>query len=169
MDIFGIVLRENILMVLFGSLFIFLGLILMTRGWLLKIIGLFLFAGSAGWVVSLLLPQSFNLPGSNGSTSFIAGMVALVAGAFIIFRDRDESPRSFKGAKMPSVSKNTIIAGGLVAVVIFAAANVLLPRTWDNLFNFDNVAANAAANQTKNESLRMFNRLLREVDKAIAR
>jgi hypothetical protein len=169
MNIFGLVLGEHILLVIFALLFVGLGTYLLRGGWVSKIIGIFLFAGAVGWLASIILYDNARVPGLGLATAPLIALLAACYAAYTVYQQRDVPKRALLGGRSVTVSRNTIVAGALLVTFIIVTIGFLSGADWDSFFRFDDRAANQAYRETTNGVLRFVNRLLRAVDAFLAR
>ena len=169
MNIFGLVIGEHVLLVIFSLLFVALGNYLLRGGWVSKFIGIFLFAGAVGWLASILLYDNADVPGLALPAAPLVSLLAACYAAYTVYQQRDAPKRALLGGRSMNVSRNTIIAGALLITFVIVTIGFLSGADWDSFFRFDDRAANRAYQETTNGVLRFVNRLLRAVDAFLAR
>lgn len=169
MNIFGLVLGEHILLVIFALLFVGLGSYLLRGGWVGRVIGIFLFAGAVGWLASIILYDNARVPGLGLSAAVLIALLAACYAAYTVYQQRDAPKRTLLGGRSVTVSRNTIVAGALLVTFVIVTIGFLSGADWDSFFRFDDEAANRAYRDTTNGVLRFVNRLLRAVDGFLAR
>lgn len=169
MNFFGLVIGQHILLVLFALLFVAIGHALLGGGWISKVIGVFLFAGAAGWLASIILYDNARIPGLGLPAAVLISLLAACYAAVTLYKQKDVPKRNLLGNRNLSVNRNAIIAGTLVVVMVLITLSFLSGGNWENFFQFDNRAANRAYEETTNGLLRSINRLLRNVDQLLAK
>lgn len=169
MNLFGLVVGQHILLVVFALLVIALGSAMLQWGWIGKIVGILLFAGAVGWLASIILYDEARVPGLGLSAAFLLSLLAACYAAFQVYQHRDTPKRSLLASRSVSVSRNAVIAGAVLALAVIVTIGFLAEANWDSFFRFDDQAANRAREQTTNGILKFVNRLLRSLDQFLAR
>jgi hypothetical protein len=165
MNIFGLVIGQHILMLIFGLLLISLGLFLMSLGWIGRIVGLLVFASSVGWTASIILTRD----AQSVELGVLVSFLTLAGGAVMLFSDRDKPRRSLPSSKSAQISRNTVIGGVIMVVCVFTAATYVLQGNWESFIQLDDPVAQRAMDQTQNGFLRFANTILQATDDALAR
>ena len=164
MNVFGIIIGQNILALGGGVILVLVGMILLRWGWGWKILGLLVFSGSVGWVTSLLLHQDSQVRDGQPLPVVVTFIAALFA-AWIAWQEKD-SVRQSRGRSAPN--RNTIIGGLVVGVVVITAFSYLTSGNV-GILNLDDPQAQLAYNQSTDGTKRYINRFLRAIDRELAK
>lgn len=169
MNLFGLVIGQNILMIGLTLIVLAFSNGLLRRGWPGKILGLLLFAGAAGWLAKIVLYDGARIPVMDLPAPYIIGLLAACYAAFVIHSERNSGKKPFFAGKKLELNKNSVISVILLILVVIVTLGALGQGNWESFFDFDNRAANRAREETTNGILRFINRLLRELDRFLAR
>lgn len=169
MNLFGLVIGQHILLVLFALVVVALGSAMLQWGWIGKIVGILLFAGAVGWLASIILYDEARVPGLGVSAAFLFTLFAACYAAFQVYQHRDAPKRSLLGGRSVTVNRNAVIAGAVLALMVIVTIGFLAEANWESFFRFDDRAANQAREQTTSGILKFVNRLLRSLDQFLAR
>ncbi|HEX8390197.1 MAG TPA: hypothetical protein VF597_02155 [Candidatus Saccharimonadales bacterium] len=167
MNIFGFIVGPNILTFSATAVTALLSYQLLSWGWIAKIIGLVLFSGSVGFLMSQILHKGqadqngVNLP-------ILAIFIAALVAAIRIYEKRDDR-RMRREDSSRELNGNTLIGLLLIAVIGVTALSYILQANVENYFNFDSAAADLVIDRSSSGVKRYGNILLIRIDRELAK